>query len=113
MEKFFATCPRGLEQLLAQELQQLEGENIHAVGGGVEFSGHFPLCYQANLESRIASRVLWRGGAGHHPDEGDILRTAYPLPWNHWVEPALTITVDVTANRRPLTRLNFVTPQIK
>ncbi len=113
MEKFFATCPRGLEQLLAKELQQLEGENIHAVGGGVEFSGHFPLCYQANLESRIASRVLWRVAADHYRDEDDIYRTAYALPWNDWFEPALTIRVDVTATRSPLTSLNFVTLKIK
>src|SRR3989449_6843360 len=113
MEKFFATCPGGLDQFVAQELQQLEGENIHAVGGGVEFSGHFPLCYQANLESRIASRVLWRVAADHYRDEDDIYRTAYALPWNDWFEPALTIRVDVTATRSPLTSLNFVTLKIK
>jgi putative N6-adenine-specific DNA methylase len=113
MEEFFATCPRGLEQLLVQELQQLEGENIHAVGGGVEFSGPFPLCYQANLESRIASRVLWRVAADRYRDEDDIYRTAYALPWNDWFEPELTIRVDVTATRSPLTSLNFVTLKIK
>lgn len=113
MEKFFATCPRGLEQLLAEELQQLEGENIHAVGGGVEFSGDFPLCYKANLESRIASRVLWRVAADRYRDEGDIYRTAYALPWNDWFEPELTIRVDVTAIRCPLKSLNFVTLKIK
>lgn len=113
MEKFFATCPRGLEQLLAEELQQLEGGNIHAVGGGVEFSGDFPLCYKANLESRIASRVLWRAAADRYRDEDDIYRTAYALPWNDWFEPALTIRVDVTAIRCPLKSLNFVTLKIK
>lgn len=113
MEKFFATCPRGLEQLLAEELQQLEGGNIHAVGGGVEFSGDFPLCYKANLESRIASRVLWRVAADSYRDEDDIYRTAYALPWNDWFEPALTIRVDVTAIRCPLKSLNFITLKIK
>jgi len=113
MEKFFATCPRGLEQLLAEELQQLEGEDIHAVGGGVELSGHFPICYQANLESRIASRVLWRVAADRYRDEGDIYRTAYALPWNDWFEPELTIRVSVTATRCPLKSLNFVTLKIK
>ena len=69
MEKFFATCPRGLEALLAEELQQLKAENIHAVGGGVEFSGDFTLCYRANLESRIASRILWRVASARYRDE--------------------------------------------
>jgi len=113
MEKFFATCPRGLEQLLAEELQQLKAENIHAVGGGVEFGGDFPLCYRANLESRMASRVLWQVATGRYRNEDDIYRTAYALPWNEWFEPEHTIRVDVSAIRCPLKSLNFVTLKIK
>ena len=113
MEKFFATCPRGLEQLLAEELQQLEAENIHAVGGGVEFRGDFPLCYRANLESRIASRILWQVATGYYRSEDDIYRTTYALQWNDWFEPALTIRVNVTATRSPLRSLGFVTLKIK
>ena len=113
MEKFFATCPRGLEQLLAEELQQLEAENIHAVGGGVEFRGDFPLCYRANLESRIASRILWQVATDHYRSEDDIYRTTYALQWNDWFEPALTIRVNVTATRSPLRSLGFVTLKIK
>ena len=113
MEKFFATCPRGLEQLLAEELRQLRAENIHAVGGGVEFSGDFRLCYQANLESRIASRVLWQVATARYRNEDDIYRATYALRWTDWFEPELTVRVDVSAIRSPLTSLNFVTLKIK
>ncbi len=41
MEMFFATCPRGLELVLAEELGQFGGQRIHAVGGGVQFAGDF------------------------------------------------------------------------
>ncbi|OGQ83591.1 MAG: DNA methylase [Deltaproteobacteria bacterium RIFCSPLOWO2_12_FULL_60_19] len=113
MEKFFATCPRGLEPLLAEELRQLQAEKIHAVGGGVEFGGIFSLCYRVNLESRVASRILWRVAAGRYQSEDDIYRVACALPWNDWFEPALTIRVDVSAIKSPLTSLNFVTLKIK
>ncbi len=113
MEKFFATCPRGLEPVLAEELQRLEAGNIHAVGGGVEFGGDFPLCYRVNLESRVASRVLWRVAAGRYRDEEDIYRAAYALPWTDWFDPESTIRVDVSAIRSPLKSLNFVTLKIK
>ena len=113
MEKFFATCPRGLEQLLAEELQQLKAENIHAVGGGVQFSGNFFLCYRANLESRIASRVLWQVATNRYRDENDIYRTAYALPWKDWFDPQRTLRVDVSAIQCSLTSLNFVTLKIK
>ena len=113
MENFFATCPRGLEQLLAEELQQLKAENIHAAGGGVEFRGDFPLCYRANLESRIASRILWQVATDRYRNEDDIYRATYALQWNDWFEPELTIRVSVTATRSPLRSLGFVTLKIK
>ncbi|MGH7844442.1 MAG: THUMP domain-containing class I SAM-dependent RNA methyltransferase [Candidatus Binatia bacterium] len=113
MESFFATCPRGLELLLAEELRQLKAEKIHAVGGGVEFGGDFFLCYRANLESRIASRVLWQVTTERYRNEDDIYRAVYALTWTDWFDPDRTIRVDVSATKSPLTSLNFVTLKIK
>ncbi|MDP2601512.1 MAG: class I SAM-dependent RNA methyltransferase [Deltaproteobacteria bacterium] len=113
MERFFATCPRGLEVILAGELRLLDAEKVHAVGGGVQFSGDFFLCYRANLESRVASRILWQVAAGRYRDEEDIYRSAYALPWTDWFDAARTIRVDVSATKSPLTSLNFVTLKIK
>jgi len=113
MERFFATCPRGLELLLAEELRQLKAERIHAVGGGVEFGGDFWLSYQANLESRIASRVLWQVASAPYRNEDDIYRVAYALPWTEWFDPGRAIRVDISAIKSPLTSLNFVTLRIK
>jgi len=113
MERFFATCPRGLELILAGELRLLGAEKVHAVGGGVQFGGDFFLCYLVNLESRIASRVLWQVSTDRYRDEGDIYRGAYALPWIDWFDAARTIRVDVSATKSPLTSLNFVTLKIK
>jgi putative N6-adenine-specific DNA methylase len=113
MERFFATCPRGLEPLLEKELQELNAQKIRPVGGGVGFRGDFTLCYKTNLESRIASRILWEIATGRYRSEDDIYRGAYAPPWNDWFEPSLTIRVDVSAIRCPLKSLNFVTLKIK
>jgi putative N6-adenine-specific DNA methylase len=113
MEKFFATCPRGLELLLAEELRRLNAEKIHAVGGGAQFAGDFSLCLRVNLESRIASRVLWQVASGRYRSEDDIFRAAYALPWTDWFDPRRTIRVDISAIKSPLTSLNFVTLKIK
>jgi 23S rRNA G2445 N2-methylase RlmL len=77
MDKFFATCPRGLELILADELRALQAVKVHAVGGGVEFYGDFFLCMRVNLESRIASRVLWQVLTGRYNSEEDIYRAAF------------------------------------
>jgi putative N6-adenine-specific DNA methylase len=113
MESFFVTCPRGLEGLLAEDLQQLQAENVHTVGGGVEWRGDFSLAYQTNLGSRIASRVLWRVARADYRNEDDIYRAVFALPWTEWFEPRLTLRVDVSAIRCPLKSLGFVTLKIK
>ena len=113
MERFFATCPRGLELLLADELRQLDAAKVHAVGGGVQFAGDFFLCYRVNLESRIASRVLWQVASGAYRSEDDIYAIVHAPPWIDWFDPARSIRVDVSATRSPLTSLNFVTLKIK
>ena len=113
MERFFATCPRGLELLLADELRSFGAEKVHGVGGGVQFVGEFFLCCRVNLESRLASRILWQVTAGRYGSEEDIYRVAFAVPWNQWFDPGCTIRVDVSATKSPLTSLNFVTLKIK
>lgn len=113
MERFFTTCPRGLELILAEELRRLGADKVHAVGGGVEFRGEFRLCYRVNQESRIASRVLWQVTSGEYCSEEDIYRIAYAPRWTDWFDAGRTLRVDVSATRSPLTSLNFVTLKIK
>ena len=113
MEQFFATCPRGLELVLADELRGFNAQKIHAVGGGVLFSGDYSLCYRANLESRIASRILWRIAGGPYRHEQDIYKLSFAPRWTDWFESRCTIRVDVSAIKSPLTSLNFITLKIK
>ncbi len=81
MEDFFAPCPRGLEALLAQELAALGATDVKTTDGGAHFAGPLQLAYRANLESRIASRILWRVAAAPYRSEDDIYQTALALAW--------------------------------
>lgn len=110
---FFAPCPRGLEVLLRHELERLGARAVVVTRGGVGFSGPFALCYQANLESRIASRVLWRVFHGRYRSEQDLYRAAYDQPWPDWFSASRTIKVKVSAQECQLKSLEFVTLKIK
>ena len=81
MERFFATCPRGLEHALVAELTALGAREAEAVDGGASFAGDLGVCYAANLESRVASRVLWQVGSAPYRSEHDIHDAARRLPW--------------------------------
>lgn len=110
---YFATCPRGLEPVLAQELSALGAEDVDATDGGVSCTGSWTLCYSANLESRVASRILWRVLEGPYRNEEDIYAAVRGLPWHTWFGPEKTIRVGVAAIRSPLQSLDFATLRIK
>ncbi len=110
---FFGSCPTGLEEVLLDELMALGAQRPHATRGGVSFEGTPELCYRINLESRIASRVLWRVFRGPYRNERDVQETAHGLSWPDWFEAACTIKVKVSARSCPLKSLDFVTLKIK
>ncbi len=113
MEQFFATCPRGLEALLAEDLAAAGAVSARAVPGGVAFAGAWEVCYRANLESRIATRVLWRVAHGAYASEDDVYRLAFGADWPKLFDVASTLRVYVTAQRSPLKSLEFVTLRVK
>lgn len=112
-QAFFAPCPRGLEGVLGAELAALGAQRVAPSPGGVGFSGPFALCYRVNLESRIASRVLWGLATAPYRREEDIYRAATRLNWPRWFAPACTIKVKVSARHCPLPSLDFLTLRIK
>lgn len=112
-ERFFAPCPRGLESALAGELGALAAREIAPADGGVAFAGSFELAYRVNLETRLASRVLWQVGHGAYRDERDIYELARSLDWPRWFRADHTLRVDVAAAHSPLTSLEFATLRIK
>ncbi len=112
-QAFFASCPRGLEPVLQEELDSLGAKGTKVTDGGVGFSGPFDLCYRVNLMSRIASRVLWRVFQGLYRHEQDVYRAARGLGWPEWFTNRRTIKVSVSASECRLKSLEFVTLRIK
>ncbi|MBK7355053.1 MAG: class I SAM-dependent RNA methyltransferase [Propionivibrio sp.] len=113
MENFFASCPRGLEPLLVEDLSAAGVAHAKQIPGGVHFSADWPACYSANLHSRIATRILWQVSRGPYLKEDDIYRQALAVPWPTWFDAGQTIRVDITALKCPLRSLEFITLRIK
>ncbi|MGH8622041.1 MAG: THUMP domain-containing class I SAM-dependent RNA methyltransferase [Burkholderiales bacterium] len=113
METFFASCPRGLEQVLAAELAALGAREVSTVEGGASFGGDLALCYAANLESRVASRVLRQVGQARYRSEHDIFDAARALPWAPLFDVGRTIRVNISAIKSPVRSLDFVTLRVK
>jgi len=110
---FFATCPRGLEALLVEELRTIGAAGLRPVPGGVGFEGDLATSYRANLHSRLATRVLMQLARSPYRSEQDVYAAAYGVPWQRWFAVERRIRVDVTAIRSPLRSLDFITLRVK
>ena len=113
MNQYFATCPRGLEALLMNELKASNAKDINPTDGGVGFAGELSVCYHANLHSRIATRVLMQIGRGKYATEDDLYQAAYQLNWPNWFDVKHDFMVKVTGVKCPLKSLEFATLRIK
>jgi len=111
--KLFAPCPRGLEDPLAAELAGFGASAVQTVAGGVAFEGDTRILYRANLESRIATRVLLRLFSLPYRSEEDIYRASVDLDWPQRFDVGRSMRVYVTAQRCPLKSLDFLTLRIK
>jgi putative N6-adenine-specific DNA methylase len=112
-ESFFASAPRGLEELLLNEIVWLNGSNPARLPGGVAFDGPWEVAYRVNLWSRIASRVLWRIGEFDYRNEHDVYAAAKAVDWPKHFPVERSIRVNVTAQKSPLKSLEFATLRIK
>lgn len=113
MNQYFATCPRGLEVLLVNELKASNAQDIKPTDGGVGFAGELSVCYHANLHSRIATRILMQAGQGKYATEDDLYQAAYKLNWPNWFDVKHDFMVKVTGVKCPLKSLEFATLRIK
>ncbi|MFV5213406.1 class I SAM-dependent RNA methyltransferase [Azonexus caeni] len=113
MNEYFAICPRGLEELLLEELRGIGAENLRTTHGGVHFSGDWAVCYRANLESRLATRILWHLVTGPYVKEDDIYRLALRQLWPNHFAVTRTMRVVTTAIKCPLKSLDYVTLRVK
>ncbi|MCW5634259.1 MAG: class I SAM-dependent RNA methyltransferase [Rubrivivax sp.] len=111
----FLPCSQGVEVLLADEVRAIAGDGAKAEAGrgGVFVAGDAVLAMRLNLESRLATRVLWPLAEGPYRDEHDLYALARRVPWTLWITPAQTLKVDVSARRSPLTSLNFAALRVK
>ncbi len=110
---YFSPCPRGLEALLVEDVTTAGATDVKQVPGGVEFAGDLACCYRVNLESHIATRVLWRLATADYHSEDDVYKLARNIDWPRRFAVERTIRIYVTAQRSPLKSLEFATLRVK
>jgi len=113
MNQYFATVARGLEELAAQELQELGAEKVVPEFTGVSFEGDRALLYRVNLWARLPFRVLRRLDTFSCKDEKALYRGIQSIDWGAYLTPDRTFAVRATGKNRQLNHSHFSALQVK
>ncbi len=113
MPKYFATCARGLEPVLADELARLDAEAIEPGRGGVAFAGDLALLYRANLYLRTAVRVLQPILEGPIETPDDLYLRVHEFDWDQFLTVDHTLAVDANVRDSCLTHSHFAALRVK
>ncbi|MEE4637973.1 MAG: bifunctional 23S rRNA (guanine(2069)-N(7))-methyltransferase RlmK/23S rRNA (guanine(2445)-N(2))-methyltransferase RlmL [Wenzhouxiangella sp.] len=113
MKPLFATAPRGLEELLAEELRGLGLAGVRVRRGGVEFRADLAGAYRACLWSRLANRVLLPVIQFDAADERALYEGVGRLDWSAHLGPEQTLAVDFTGIRAALGHSRFAEQRVK
>lgn len=111
--RYAATCPKGVEPLLAAELRALGAEEVRETRAAVTFAGALEAGYRACLWSRLASRILLTLAEFPAATAEDLYAGVAALPWEEHISPDGTLAVDVVGTTSGLTHTRFAAQKAK
>jgi 23S rRNA (guanine2445-N2)-methyltransferase / 23S rRNA (guanine2069-N7)-methyltransferase len=104
---WFATCPKGVESLLAAELSTLGAISTRETVAGVHFTGPRALAYRACLWSRLANRILWPLAELSAADGDQLYRSLRDIDWGRLFGVDNTITIDFSGENSGIRNTQF------
>jgi putative N6-adenine-specific DNA methylase len=108
-----ATCSRGLEQVLADELLSLGAKGTRVDRGAVSYSGSLELIYRANLQLRTAMRVLLPLVNGPAANRYTLYDLSSGIAWEDLLERRQTIAVEAVGSSRHLRNTAYAAQVVK
>jgi 23S rRNA (guanine2445-N2)-methyltransferase / 23S rRNA (guanine2069-N7)-methyltransferase len=109
----FATCARGTEDLLAEELEALGCARIRRDRGGVRFSANLDEALRASLWTRIAMRVLFPLGEFEAHGADGLYEAAALVPWEEHLTADTTFAVEATVRQGETGHTAFIALKVK
>jgi putative N6-adenine-specific DNA methylase len=113
LQRYFATCARGIEPVLAGELRDLGANDVEPGRGGVHFSGDQALLYRANLWLRTAIRVLWPILETPAATPEELYDAVRSVDWSRYLTPEHTLAVDSNVRDSRITHSKYAALKTK
>ncbi len=113
INQFFATCSKGVEDLVQKELEQLGIVDTKIHTGGVAFTGDSESAYKACLWSRVASRLLLQLKEFSIASDDDLYAEIISVDWSEHFSENDTLAIDCFSSHSEVNNSQFATFRIK
>lgn len=110
---FFATAPKGIEPLLADELRTLGVENVAETRAGVSFTGSLESAYRVCLWSRLASRVLLPLASFPAASPEELYAGVREIDWGVHLSAEGTLAVDAGVSQSQISHSHYAALKVK
>jgi 23S rRNA (guanine2445-N2)-methyltransferase / 23S rRNA (guanine2069-N7)-methyltransferase len=107
MRSFIATCPKGLEQLLAAEISALGGEPIKETVGAMSFNADLLTVYRLCLWTRIANRVMLILAEFRGETAEELYQGLSNVAWQEHMLPGASLAVDFKGHTNEIRNSHF------
>lgn len=109
----FATSPRGIEPLLADELRALGAAEVKEARSGVSCQGDLRLAYRVCLWSRVANRVLLPLASFPAASPEALYDGVQGIDWSEHLSADQTLAVDFNSSRSQITHTYYGALKVK
>ncbi|MGH8539374.1 MAG: bifunctional 23S rRNA (guanine(2069)-N(7))-methyltransferase RlmK/23S rRNA (guanine(2445)-N(2))-methyltransferase RlmL, partial [Stenotrophobium sp.] len=109
----FATCPRGVESLLAVELGTFGATGVKERNGGVACAGELLAAYRACLWSRLASRVLMPLSTFPLTGVDALYEAAKAIDWPELFDLRSSFAIEVAGHSPNVTHTHYAGLKVK
>ena len=113
VNQYFATCAKGVEDLLQKELEWQGVENSKLQTGGVAFSGDIEAALRACMWSRVASRILLQLKSFEISNDDDLYREVISIDWSEHFDTSNTLAIDCFSSHSTVNNSHFATLRVK
>ena len=110
---FFATSPKGIEPLLADELRALGAADVQQSRAGVGFRGSLELAYRVCLWSRLAVRVLLPLASFPAATPDELYAGVRSIDWSAHLDIDDTLAVDFAATHSAVSHTHYGALKVK
>ena len=111
--RYVATCPKGVESVLADELRSLGVSDVRETRAAVTFAGPLAEAYHVCLWSRCASRVLLTLAEFGAATADELYAGVADVAWEEHVSPAGTLAIDAGGSTSGIVNSRFAAQRAK